>query len=198
MDYYKILEITEEASPEVVKAAYKALAKKYHPDVYNGTEAECKKRMADINEAYDVLSDVSKRRIYDMQRGRQEFSKKGYTKADCKEGESWDEKSDFQNKSGASPSEEQPNSVTGKKGFFSRIISDIGKEIVTTVQNNNREMDNAFLEGMSMDEGNLIIRFKKSTGYKRLGYSKALESKGVLEKNSEGQLVPTYRFKYYF
>lgn len=191
INYYDILEINENASQEVIKVAYKALAKKYHPDGYKGNEVEYEKKMTDINEAYEVLSDDSRRRVYDSQRRKQtqEFTECDYGKSDNKDNKNWDEKSNSQDKS---------DGYYEKKGFFRRIISDFGKEIVTTIQKNNREMDNAFLEGMSMDESSLIIRFKKSTGYKRAGYAKALESKGVLEKNSEGQLVPTYRFRHYF
>lgn len=66
MNYYEILEIKENASQEVIKAAYRALAKKYHPDTYKGSQFEREKNMAQINEAFDVLSDEEKRRRYDL------------------------------------------------------------------------------------------------------------------------------------
>ena len=62
-NYYKILEINEYASQEVIKAAYKALAKKYHPD--NCGKDMQKKRMTEINEAYQVLSDPEQKVKYD-------------------------------------------------------------------------------------------------------------------------------------
>jgi hypothetical protein len=53
-DYYKILQVHVSAEPEVIKAAYDKLARKYHPDVnQNPTASE---RMKDINEAFEVLS----------------------------------------------------------------------------------------------------------------------------------------------
>ena len=55
-DYYKILEISENASEEVVHMAYKALVKKYHPDENNQSE-NSKDKMVELNEAYFVLSD---------------------------------------------------------------------------------------------------------------------------------------------
>ncbi|MCC8046805.1 MAG: DnaJ domain-containing protein [Clostridiales bacterium] len=61
-DYYKTLEITSSASTEVIKAAYKALVKKYHPD-NNGDSVDDK--IQEINEAYSVLSDEKKREEYD-------------------------------------------------------------------------------------------------------------------------------------
>lgn len=59
-DYYKILEINKQSSLEEIKKAYKKLAVKHHPDK-GGNPEEFKK----ISEAYQILSDPEKRRIYD-------------------------------------------------------------------------------------------------------------------------------------
>lgn len=61
MTYYDILEISPTASEEVIKMAYKALAKKYHPDTYTGDKAYAELKMKEINEAYEVLSTDRKR-----------------------------------------------------------------------------------------------------------------------------------------
>lgn len=66
VDYYKILQVDSEAEAEVIDAAYRALSKKYHPDVNRSPDAE--DRMAQINSAYNVLSDASKRRDYNYLR----------------------------------------------------------------------------------------------------------------------------------
>jgi DnaJ-class molecular chaperone len=63
-DYYKILEIEENFTEDVLKKKYRELSKKYHPDV-NPSGSETFK---DISEAYDILSDTNKRRQYDMER----------------------------------------------------------------------------------------------------------------------------------
>ena len=68
MDYYEILEIKEDASEEVIKAAYKALAKKYHPDNCVGNTPEYEEKLKLINEAYAILSDTEKRKKYDGER----------------------------------------------------------------------------------------------------------------------------------
>lgn len=65
MTYYDILEISERASQEVIRMAYKALCKKYHPDVYQGDKKFAEEQMKKINEAYETLSDESKKRQYD-------------------------------------------------------------------------------------------------------------------------------------
>jgi hypothetical protein len=60
-NYYDILGIGPGAEPEVIKAAYTALARKYHPDT--GGSAQ---RMKQINESYEVLSDPQKKTRYDI------------------------------------------------------------------------------------------------------------------------------------
>lgn len=65
-DYYEILEVTSDASEEVIKAAYKALVKRMHPD-NGGTTVPGEKNIEDINEAYEVLSDKNKRAAYDYE-----------------------------------------------------------------------------------------------------------------------------------
>ena len=64
-DYYRILGVLDDAEDIIIKAAYRALAQRYHPDKWSGDQAEATKRMTDINEAYSELSDASKRKKYD-------------------------------------------------------------------------------------------------------------------------------------
>ncbi len=63
-DYYKILGVSKKADEKEIKTAYRSLARKYHPDVNPGNpEAEAK--FKEISEAYAVLSDDEKRKMYD-------------------------------------------------------------------------------------------------------------------------------------
>lgn len=61
-DYYEILGVKRDASPEEIKRAFRELAQKYHPDKPGGDAEKFKQ----INEAYQVLSDPEKRRLYDQ------------------------------------------------------------------------------------------------------------------------------------
>ena len=64
INYFKVLKVTEDADLEVIKASYRALAKKYHPDNKDIPPDVSKQHMQLINEAYNVLSDSYKREKY--------------------------------------------------------------------------------------------------------------------------------------
>lgn len=68
-DYYAILGVLPSAEDVVIKAAYRALAQRYHPDKFKGDPALATAKMAELNEAYGVLSDAAKRKAYDAERG---------------------------------------------------------------------------------------------------------------------------------
>ena len=63
-DYYKVLGIDRNAGEKDVRAAFRRLARKYHPDVNHG-EPDASERFKEINEAHEVLSNPESRRLYD-------------------------------------------------------------------------------------------------------------------------------------
>jgi len=72
-DYYHILGIPENASPEQIKRAFRRLAFKHHPDTNPGNEQQAEASFKEINEAYGVLGDPTKRQQYDYAR-REQFA----------------------------------------------------------------------------------------------------------------------------
>jgi curved DNA-binding protein CbpA len=68
MDLYAELGVTPQAEPEVIRAAFRALAQRYHPDRPGGASALWAAKMARINQAHSVLSQPERRRAYDASR----------------------------------------------------------------------------------------------------------------------------------
>ena len=64
-DYYGVLGVSKEADSSAIKKAYRKLAKEYHPDT-NAGNAEAEKRFKEISEAYAVLGDEEKKKLYDI------------------------------------------------------------------------------------------------------------------------------------
>lgn len=64
-DYYAVLGVDRNAKPEAIRKAYRHLARKFHPDVNPGNKA-AEEKFKDISQAYDILGDEKKRKIYDQ------------------------------------------------------------------------------------------------------------------------------------
>ncbi len=63
-DYYDILGVARKADSDAIKKAYRRMAKKYHPDV--NKDADAAEKFREVQEAYDVLRDPEKRKVYDQ------------------------------------------------------------------------------------------------------------------------------------
>ena len=78
-NYYDILEVNKNASPEIIEKAYKTLVKKYHPDLQQDeNKNKYEEKIKKINEAYDILSDPEKRKKYDLNLKNTEISINDY------------------------------------------------------------------------------------------------------------------------
>ncbi len=66
-DFYAVLGVTKDASADEIKKSYRKLARQYHPDA-NAGDPKAEEKFKEISEAYDVLSDDTKRHEYDEMR----------------------------------------------------------------------------------------------------------------------------------
>jgi DnaJ-class molecular chaperone len=63
-DYYEVLGVARDATPEAIKKAYRVMARRHHPDVNPGDKT-AEKKFKEVQQAYDILSDPEKRALYD-------------------------------------------------------------------------------------------------------------------------------------
>ena len=204
-DYYRILEISPSASFEVIKASYRALAKKYHPDTQASSNME--KTMADMtveekvgqlfyvncrgNEAYETLSNSQSRKEYDQQYSRFINSTKS-----CEKKVSENDAGSQLNKT--TTSEKSSNEPDSRHGFFSfvkKVGSAIVEDYTQTCERRNREIENAYIRAQRLPDDRLIYCFRTSGGAEKIGYARELEHRDYLYLDSDGVYQATYKYK---
>jgi predicted DNA-binding protein (MmcQ/YjbR family) len=116
--HYDNLQVTETASQEVIRGAYKFLSQKYHPDRFNGDPADAERVMKIINRAYQVLSDPERRARYDEML------------ADSRASQS----SDFQSKEQTENSKKEQSTATGFNSQRLKSIREIGQKIAISLK----------------------------------------------------------------
>lgn len=185
-NYYDILEIKENASIEVIKAAYKTLAKKYHPDNWRGKEDFANQRFVEIGKAYEVLSDETLKKQYDEKLRQVKNTSSESNTQTC----------DTHSYEGATKNHE--DTPQKQDGLVKGLVKAIGKSIRRSWEKAQQEFDEAYLDGVKMSDYILVYDYRKATGFKRAGYAKAMEERGFLRRNAEGKLVATDKLKNYW
>jgi curved DNA-binding protein CbpA len=110
-NYYQILQVDPSAEPEVINAAYKRLSIKYHPDTNRSDNAN--QRMQEINEAYQVLKDPTRRAHYDLNYIRNTHQKGG-------NGHEWNE---YTPPTSSNPGQPSPPSTGPQHALANLIVS---------------------------------------------------------------------------
>jgi len=116
-DYYEILGIKRSAGQDEVQRAYRKLARKYHPDVSKASNAEDK--FKEINEAYEVLKDPEKRKMYDQ------LGPNWRSGQDFRPPPGWETQYDF-GRGGAHHAESQWGGAGGFSDFFESLFGGTG------------------------------------------------------------------------
>lgn len=136
INYYEVLGISEDATADEIKCAYRKLARKYHPDLNHGDE-KCALKFKEITAAYELLSDVSKRRDYDLLRRpfKQNYEYRYTTSA---------------NKT--RPSANYKQTTSNKNNFFENIVYSFkkGQDIQTEITITQSEAINGCLKKINV------------------------------------------------
>ncbi len=129
-NYYQILEVNENASPEVIEKAYKVLAKKYHPDTYPKDKIYwAENKFKEITEAYNVLSNSYSRFEYDAKMGFDNYSYKA-SNVNNQNAKSYQEQNN---------SDTKPEKETDKKFSLTSSLKQFVSSIATLIYNETKK-----------------------------------------------------------
>lgn len=145
-NYYEILEISQNASQEIIEKVYKILVKKYHPDLQeNNSRIESEEKIKKINEAYDILSNPEKREKYNLTLKNTNISEEDYNKL-------YNENIYLRNEINY-----LKNNYINFKKNISNNINDYKKNIINN--NINRKIKNDYIQDLKINR--YKIKYKK-------------------------------------
>lgn len=202
-NYYDVLHIANFAEIEIVKAAYRAITKLYHPDTNSNVDPQI---IVKINLAYEVLGDETKKAEYDNQLRAylNSNTKQNSNSSDYGRYYHVNDNMEKEETTQKSTEESKVNSTDPKKperhvGRFTKAVTNSLSYIVNSFIEESRELqkdaENAYYEGCSFDDYTLVHKYIASLGPRRKGYSKALVDRGLLVWDCNN-LVPSDTFTY--
>lgn len=215
-DYYEVMGVKTNATQEEIKKAYRKLAKKYHPDNYQGNKEDGRKLFDEVNVAYETLSDSVKRARYDRDRV---INKSSFEKRNSEEDRTSKTQREQESKSEAA-NEKQTNSKTSdnkasekntncgkverkpqKRGRFwkaGRAVGDFISGMDDAMTEKRLTINEAYNRGMQMDDYSAVATYRMAKGAEKRGYLKALEQKGIVERNIDGTYEIIKKEIFYF
>ena len=144
-DYYKILEVNQSASPETIDKVYKILVKKYHPDLQDDkNKIQAEEKIKKINEAYDILSNPTKREEYNNTLIENNISYEKYNELINENILLKNELNYIKNKLNYSKNNVQENSTTSFKQNNSYYSSNNNQKNYNNYYNSNNYQKNKF------------------------------------------------------
>lgn len=166
-DYYEVLGVNRSADEASIKKAYRRLAKKYHPDTNSGN-AQAEEKFKEVTEAYNVLSDKEKRKLYD-QFGHDAFEE-GFSGGGFGGGQSGDGYYEYHFEGGAGDMDDILKEFFGSSfgGGFSEYGSTGRRGQGAGSQYTERGQDVSAQISVTFDEaafgGRKVVRLQKSDG----------------------------------
>ena len=121
INYFDVLNISENAEPEVIKASYRALSRKYHPDNYKGDKEEADRKMKLINEAFTTLSDDRLRALHLQALKSEKQSKKTSTDTNS----SYSNSNDYNRTKSENASTPSTNSDSAEDDKVTKIVMSV-------------------------------------------------------------------------
>ncbi len=146
---YEVLEVSENASKEIIEKAYRVLAKKYHPDLQTAeNKQEAENKMKEINEAYSILGDETKRKEYDSKLASQREAEE----ANKIRHEANNEAQNYQNNSQGAYYKQQNNSQQSYYGTQNRAYSQQQRPTQAEYREAQRRQEEAIRRKQQMEQ----------------------------------------------
>lgn len=164
---YDVLEVSEKASQEVIEKTYKVLVKKYHPDLQPPEKrAVAEKKMKEINEAYDILGNETKRKQYDEELARsRKIESQKYEQSNSQNNDHY--KSGYNNQNINYTSYSSQNYYTNGVNQEEQRFRDMQRrKYEEELRKKQEKMEKQMQEEMKQKYQNAYYNYLRSLGYK--------------------------------